>query len=184
MMFSQKALRVNMVRTLRKAGLRAEEVATYIGVGRSHVLNNPYFDKYAYYQASMLATRAIVRDAMIIASWFNHNRKKWSDTQLEQVYEDIVAIQRGPSHYYRELLRRNLTEQEFSVAHSWASRESIAPKCVSMGALPNLHTKLLQLLQKRACIKMWGDERLGLGQVLVFAFYGLPSADGDGSFNL
>lgn len=161
------------VENRRKYGVSVEEVVGYIARGRRQVLGDPRFDRYLRYRTPEEMNAAMTMDAYAIAKWFNVRRHSFTDAEISVLDRQILDIQHGPSCYLQKLLATELSDIHFKAARSWAERERLIPGSVNMDAAPILKDVLLKLLDDQIDLGNWGDQRTALGEVLVFAFYGL-----------
>lgn len=172
---------LNMTKVLRTYGIRGDEVACYIAVGRSKVLNDKLFDPYGKLPSKTKQTAAIAEDALSIARWFNRNRKNWTDEQLNTTHDGIVFIQRGPAWYYKELFRTQLSGVDFDAAQSWAQREQHTPDSVDMNLNPDLRERVLSVVRVTAKLKQPQFVQRDLKRILALAFFNKTIA---GDFDL
>jgi hypothetical protein len=157
----------------------AEQVATYIKMGRQRVEGSAY-DPYAKYKNPM---QAMVRDAMIIASWYNANRKRWTIEQRARVYLMINDIQYGPAIWWRTLLKEGLTPVHYAAAQSWAERYNRG-QWVDVRLHPEVRDCVFSLLNTRLKLHKEKDPYTAMLDMLRFAFHGLAKAGKDNALEL
>jgi hypothetical protein len=161
-----------------KRTVLVSEVLGYITTGRRQVQGDMHLDPYAKYRTVHQLGKAMVRDAHEIASWFNSNFKKWTEDQAIRAYMMIVRIQRGPAHYWKELLRSELSAVDFRAAESWADREHQVPGCVDVDANLRLRDAITAVLWHKAHLNKTPEPYNGMKDILAIAFYG-PTAPGE-----
>jgi hypothetical protein len=163
----------------RRFGIGADQVATYIKLGRQKVQGTVY-DPYAKFKNP---TQLMVRDAMLIASWFNQMRTRWTVQEKLNAYGMITDIQFGPQHYWRTVLERNLSGQHFRAAESWAERHK-SGRYVDVSLSPQTRDSIFALLNSRLRFDKKPEPYRAMLDILRFAFHGLPSDDPDNALEL
>ena len=162
-----------------RAAIQPAEVATYIKLGRQRVLNTKH-DPYSRYKNP---TGQMMRDAMIIAQWFNANRVRWNVARYLEARKEITDIQKGPSYYWRQLLSAHLTPVHLKVAESWAERHK-AGQYVDVRLSPEVRDNVFAVLDRKLRLRNEKEPYQAMLEVLRFAFHGLPAAGMDNELEL
>lgn len=158
----------------RKIGIRADEIHNYISIGRARVFGT----QFDLYRDAKKPDLAMAKDAMIIASWFNANRKKWDDVQMQNVDEMILDIQHGPEAYYRRLLQSELGYLDYLACKSWATREHEVPGCINVDNNIELRDKIYKVLEHKGGLRKSPEPYRRMLGILHLAFFGLAHAGG------
>lgn len=165
--------------TLKRRAISAGEVATYIKIGRQKVAGSVY-DPYSSLKD---ATPRMLKDAMTIAQWFNHNRAQWGAVHYQQVVKDIQDIQHGPALYWKKVLAEQLTPLQMRAAESWGMRHS-AGDYVDVGLSIEVRDKVFGALNPKLKLSRDAEPYRAMLDILRFAFFGLPDNDPDNGLDL
>lgn len=163
----------------KRLPIGADQVATYIKMGRQKVLDSAY-DPYAKLKNP---TQAMVKDAMAIACWFNAMRRHWTEKQRMSAYLMVSDIQFGPQLYWWTVLKSNLTPVHFKAAESWAERHKTG-QWVDVRLHPEVRDCVFSLLDARLKLRKEKEPYQAMLDVLRFAFHGLQTNDSDNALEL
>lgn len=166
-------------RTLKRRPLSAGEVATYIKLGRQRVAGSEY-DPYAKLKDP---TPRMLKDALAIAQWFNHNRVRWGNVHYLTVLKDIQDIQYGPALYWKKVLQEQLTPTQMKAAESWALRHK-SGDYVDVGLAPEVRDRVFGALDPKLKLRKSEEPYRSMLDTLRFAFHGLMTDERGGALEL
>lgn len=166
-------------KTLNRRSISPGEVATYIKLGRQRVAGTEY-DPYAKLKDP---TPRMLKDAMTIAQWFNHNRVKWGIVYYLTVLKDIQDIQYGPALYWKKVLEGELTPTQMKAAESWALRHK-SGDYVDVGLAPEVRDRVFRTLDTRLRLRKTAEPYRAMLDTLRFAFHGLMTDERGGALDL
>lgn len=159
--------------------LSGAQVATYIKLGRQKVMGSAY-DTYARYKNP---TQAMLKDAMLIASWYNGSKRQWTTEQRVNAFRMIRDIQKGPAFYYHTLLRLNLSVNHMLAAASWANRHN-AGEYVDVSLCVEARDEIFSVLNPKLRLDKSPEPYWAMLDALRFVFHGLPTENPDGALHI